>query len=249
MRHTYQGKILQGKFVCRKNRFIAEVEVDGEVVLSHLKNTGRMRELLVKGATCYIMEAKNKNRKTKYDFLSIDHEGRLINLDSQVPNKVIADGFLNGEISGWEDIDFLKREVQVGSSRLDMVLEKCGDRLYVEVKGVDLMLGKGRASFPDAPTSRGSKHLKELAALVEAGAKAMVIFCLHRDDAVDFRPNYKMDPEFFNNFYDALDKGVEARAYTCKVGPDYIELDKEIKILNRDQALREFEEEKNESSC
>lgn len=243
MRHIYDGKILQGKFVSRKNRFIAEVEVDGEIVLSHLKNTGRMRELLVKGATCYIMEAKNPNRKTKYDFLSIDHKGRLINLDSQVPNKVIADGFINGQISGWEDIDFLKREVTVGSSRLDMVIEKCGDRLYVEVKGVDLMLGKGRASFPDAPTTRGSKHLKELASLVEAGAKAMVIFCLHRDDAVDFRPNYKMDPEFFNNFYDALDKGVEARAYTCKVGPAYIELDRQIKILSKDQAVAELEEE------
>lgn len=249
MRHTYEGKVLQGKFLERKNRFIAEVEVDGEVILSHLKNTGRMRELLVKGATCYIMEAKNPNRKTKYDFLSIEHEDRLINLDSQVPNKVIADGFLNGEIDGWEEIDFLKREVKVGSSRLDMLVEKCGQRLYVEVKGVDLMLGKGRASFPDVPTTRGSKHLKELAALVEGGAKAMVIFCLHRDDAVDFRPNYKMDPEFFNNFYDALDKGVEARAYTCKIGPDYIELDKEINILSRDQALKEFEEEKNESSC
>lgn len=243
MRHIYDGKILQGKFVSRKNRFIAEVEVDGEIVLSHLKNTGRMRELLVKGATCYIMEAKNPNRKTKYDFLSIDHKGLLVNLDSQVPNKVIADGFLNGQISGWEDIDFLKREVTIGNSRLDMVVEKAGERLYVEVKGVDLMLGKGRASFPDAPTTRGSKHLKELASLVEAGAKAMVIFCLHRDDAVDFRPNYKMDPEFFNNFYDALEAGVEARAYTCKVGPDYIELDKEIKILSRDQALKEIEEE------
>lgn len=202
-----------------------------------------MRELLVKGAICYIMEAKNSNRKTKYDFLSIDHKGRLINLDSQVPNKVIADGFLNGEIAGWKDIDSLKREVTVGSSRLDMVVEKCGEKLYVEVKGVDLMIGKGRASFPDAPTTRGSKHLKELISLVKAGAKAMVIFCLHRDDAYDFRPNYKMDPEFFNNFYDALEAGVEARAYTCKVGPNYIELDKEIKILNRDQAVAELEEE------
>ncbi len=244
MRCIYDGKVLQGKFLNRQNRFIAEVEVDGETVLSHLKNTGRMRELLVKGATCYIVEAKNKNRKTKYDFLSIAHQGLLVNLDSQVPNKVIADGFLNGQISGWEDIDSLKREVTIGKSRLDMVVEKDGEKLYVEVKGVDLMLGKGRASFPDAPTTRGSKHLKELASLVEAGARAMVIFCLHRDDAVDFRPNYKMDPEFFNNFYDALDRGVEARAYTCKVGPDYIELDKEIKILSKDQALKEFEEEK-----
>ncbi|MDO5028680.1 MAG: DNA/RNA nuclease SfsA [Bacillota bacterium] len=242
MRYIYDGKILEGRIISRPNRFLAEVDLDGQLVLCHVKNTGRMRELMVKGAKCYIREVNNPNRKTKYDVISLVHKGILVNIDSQIPNRVIADAFENSQIRGWENPDSLRREVSVGKSRLDMLVEKDGQKLFVEVKGVDLMKADFQATFPDAPTTRGTKHLRELEDLVKKGNQAMVIFCLHREDAKDFRPNFKMDPEFFKTFYEVLQAGVQARAYTCKVGRDYIELDKEIKILSKEEAKSELDQ-------
>lgn len=236
MKYVYSGKILEGVFVSRPNRFIAEVDVNGKLCTCHVKNTGRMKELLLSGKKCFIREAENPNRKTKYDFISIEHEGLIVNLDSQIPNKVVEDAFLNSEIRGWEKPDLVKREVAVGDSRLDMLVEKNQERLFVEVKGVDLIKEKGHALFPDAPTTRGAKHIRELKKIAEAGGKAMVIFLLHREDAIDFRPHFELDPKFSESFYDAMDSGVEARAYTCKIGKDFIEFYKEIKILSREEA-------------
>lgn len=231
MRYIYDGKFLKGIFLNRPNRFIAEVEVDGEVLICHVKNTGRMTELLVPGKTCYIMKAKNLNRKTKFDLISIEHEGIIVNLDSQIPNKLISDAFLNGQIRGWENIDSLKREVTVGNSRLDIRVTRGKEKLFVEVKGVDLIKEGGHAMFPDAVTARASRHLRELEELVEAGHKSMVIFLIAREDAVDFRPHYEMDSVFSDTFYEVMESGVEARAYLSKVGYNYIELGREIPIL------------------
>lgn len=231
MKYIYDGKFLEGIFLNRPNRFIAEVEVNGKVLICHVKNTGRMTEILIPGKKCYIMEAKNLKRKTKYDLISIEHEGIIINLDSQIPNKVIADGFLNNEIKGWENSDGILKEVAVGKSRLDMKVIKGDRQLFVEVKGVDLIKNNNHAMFPDAVTTRGTRHLRELEEIVKSGNEAMVIFLIAREDAIDFRPNYEMDPVFSDTFYKVLKSGVKARAYLSKVGYNFIELGKEIPIL------------------
>ena len=238
MKYKYIGNMLEGKFLNRPNRFIAEVELNGEVVICHVKNTGRMRELLVPGKKCWILESSNPNRKTKYDLVSVEHSGIIINLDSQITNRVVADAFINGEIFGWENPDLVKREVKVGNSRLDMRVNKGGKSLFVEVKGVDLVKENNRAMFPDAPTIRGTKHLRELEELVKNGENAMVIFLIARDDPVDFRPHHEMDPLFSETFYDVLDSGVEARAYLTKNTFDTIEFHKEIRILSREEAYK-----------
>ena len=231
MKYIYDGNFIEGIFLNRPNRFIAEVDVNGKVVICHVKNTGRMTEILTPGKKCYIMEAKNLNRKTKYDLISIEHAGIIVNLDSQIPNKIIADGFLNSEIRGWENPDGILREVAVGKSRLDMKVVKGERQLFVEVKGVDLIKNKNHAMFPDAVTVRGTRHLRELEEIVKLGFDAMVIFLIAREDAIDFRPHYEMDPVFSDTFYEVLKTGVEARAYLTNVGYNFIELGKEIPIL------------------
>ena len=231
MKYIYDGNFIEGIFLNRPNRFIAEVDVNGKVVICHVKNTGRMTEILTPGKKCYIMEAKNLNRKTKYDLISIEHAGIIVNLDSQIPNKVIADGFLNSEIRGWENPDGILREVAVGKSRLDMKVVKGERQLFVEVKGVDLIKNKNHAMFPYAVTVRGTRHLRELEEMVKLGFDAMVIFLIAREDAIDFRPHYEMDPIFSDTFYEVLETGVEARAYLSNVGYNFIELGKEIPIL------------------
>lgn len=231
MRYTYDGNFIEGIFLNRPNRFIGEIQVGEETVICHVKNTGRMREILVPGKRCWLKEAENKNRKTKYDLISVEHDGIIVNADSQIPNKVIEDAFLNKEIKGYEDIISVKREYTVGDSRLDMKVTTEEGELFVEVKGVDLMLEKGHAKFPDAVTARGTKHLRELEKISKAGKDAMIIFLIVREDAIDFRPNYDMDPVFSNTFYEVLKSGVKARAYRAIAGPDFIEMDKEIPIL------------------
>lgn len=231
MRYEYEGIFHEGTFLSRPNRFLAELDLDGELVLAHVNNTGRMDEILVPGNTSYIREAQKPNRKTKYDLISIISGSIYVNLDSQIPNKIIADAFLNSEIRGYEEPDMVKREVTIGGSRLDMVVSK-GDRdLYVEVKGVDLIIN-GQARFPDAVTKRGTKHLRELEQLTDHGHEAMVVFLVQRNDADSFMPNYQRDPEFAESFYQVIKNGVKARAYLTEVGPDYIELANEIPIEN-----------------
>lgn len=238
MKYKYEGNILEGIFVSRPNRFIAHIQVGDEIVIAHVKNTGRMRELLIPGVICYLLESNNPNRKTKYDLISVWHKGLIINLDSQITNRVVADAFLNGEIYGWESPDLVKREVKVGNSRLDMRVDKGLDSLYVEVKGVDLVKENKRAMFPDAPTIRGTKHLRELEELVKMGNKAMVIFLIAREDPVDFRPHYEMDPLFSETFYNVIENGVESRAYLTKNEKNTIEFYKEIPILSRESAYK-----------
>lgn len=240
MKYVYTGEFVEGIFLNRPNRFIAEVKLGDEEVIAHVKNTGRMKEILIPGKKVYLQKALNPNRKTKYDLISIEHGDRFINLDSQIPNKVIADAFLNNEIRGYENIDFLKREVTFQSSRLDMLVEKDNKKTYVEVKGVDLIKHNGHAMFPDAVTDRGIRHLRELRDLVELGHGAMVIFMIARDDAVDFRPHYEMDFKFSETFYEVIEKGVEARAYTTNVGYNYIELKKEVPILSKKEAFMSY---------
>lgn len=231
MKYIYDGIFHEAIFISRLNRFLAEVLFNGNIVLAHVKNTGRMTELLVKGNICYIMEAKNSNRKTKYDLITIISDNQYINLDSQIPNKIIADAFENSQIEGYEKVINIKREYTIGSSRLDMKVDLEDRELYVEVKGVDL-IKDGLAMFPDAPTIRGTKHLLELEKIVKAGGEAMVIFLVARTDAKSFRPHFERDPVFADSFYKVINSGVQARVYLTNVGPNFIELSDRIPIKN-----------------
>ena len=174
---TYQNMV-KGSFVSRPNRFIAHVAMDGEVEICHVKNTGRCREFLQPGVTVWCEKATNPARKTLYDLIAVEKGERLINMDSQAPNIAARHWLENG---GLGEISNLRSEVTRGDSRFDLSFEKDGKTCFLEVKGVTLEQD-GVCAFPDAPTTRGVKHLKGLQQAAQDGCGAYVLFVIQMSD-------------------------------------------------------------------
>ena len=217
--------IYKGTFLERPNRFIAICEIDGKEEVCHVKNTGRCRELLVKGATVYLEKSSNPNRKTQFDLIAVEKNDRLINMDSQIPNFVVAES-LNKIFS---DITFVKQEYKYGNSRFDIYVETETEKIFVEVKGVTLE-DNGVVRFPDAPTERGIKHLKELQKAVKEGYRACVVFLVQMQDVKYFEPNYKTHPEFAKELKNAYENGVEIFVYDSVVTPEEIIMNNKVEI-------------------
>ena len=217
--------IVKGTFIERPNRFIAICDIDGKQEICHVKNTGRCRELLVNGVTVYLEECSNPNRKTQYDLISVQKNDRLINMDSQVVNKVVFE-FVP---TFFENVKFIKPEYKYGNSRIDFYIETVSDKILVEVKGVTLE-NDGVVSFPDAPTVRGIKHLKELQKAVTEGYKAYVLFVIQMSDVKYFEPNKNAHPEFAETLKKARDNGVIPLAFDCVVTSETIEIRKPVLI-------------------
>ncbi len=181
-----------GKFLARPNRFIAHVEIDGSVQVCHVKNTGRCKELLVPGCTVWCQESDKPERKTKFDLITVQKGDRLINMDSQAPNVAAKEWLLSG---GLGEIEDLRAEVFQGDSRFDFAFRKDGTQCFLEVKGVTLETD-GVCAFPDAPTTRGVKHLEGLTQLAKAGFGAYVLFVIQMEDVRYLHPNRITDPAF-----------------------------------------------------
>ncbi|SDA60976.1 sugar fermentation stimulation protein A [Butyrivibrio sp. INlla18] len=214
--------IVKAKFISRPNRFIANVEVDGNELVVHVKNTGRCKELLIPGCTVYLEKADNPERKTPYDLVAVKKDGRIINIDSQAPNKVVKEWLLSqGEY------DKVQPEYKFGNSRIDFYMEKAEVRYLMEVKGCTLFID-GIGYFPDAPTERGAKHLRELTDAVKKGYNTCVAFVIQGEGITEVRPNEATDPDFAKAFYEAKAAGVEIIFYLCKVTEDSLEIYKEI---------------------
>lgn len=219
--------IRRGIFRARPNRFIAHVELDQQVVICHVKNTGRCRELLVPGATVYLEESGNPNRKTKYDLVAVEKGERLINMDSQAPNRVFAEWAQSGAFR--PGLTKLRGETTYGNSRFDFYWEALEERGFLEVKGVTLE-ENGVVLFPDAPTQRGVKHLEELAAAKRAGYRAGVCFVIQMSDVKYFTPNDRTHPEFGAALRRAAATGVEILALDCRVTPDTLEIGLPVEV-------------------
>ena len=215
------SQVIPAHFLSRPNRFVAQVEVDGQVETVHVKNTGRCRELLIPGRTVYLTPGNNPKRKTPYDLIAVDKDGLLINMDAQAPNQVFAEWAGAGHFV--PDLTLLRPETTWGHSRFDFYWEGGQHRGFVEVKGVTLE-EDGICSFPDAPTLRGAKHLKELSQAVSAGYRAYVLFVIQMGDAACLRPHWERDPAFSQALVDAASAGVEILAYDCQVTPSTMEI-------------------------
>lgn len=212
--------IKTAKFLSRPNRFIAHIEIDGKTEICHVKNTGRCKELLVENATVFVEESVNPNRKTKFDLIGVLKGDRLINMDSQIPNKVFSEWV---QSSGFfENIKLLKSEKTFENSRFDFYIETEKDKIFVEVKGVTLE-ENGVVLFPDAPTERGVKHINELCRCVQQGYKAYIFFIIQMDNVKYFTPNRKTHPQFADALKAAQEKGVNIVALDCKVTENSIE--------------------------
>lgn len=232
-------KTVSGKFIKRPNRFIAEVEISGERVLSHVKNTGRLRELLKEGATVYLedFEGRMGTRKMRYSLIGADKEmsgeTRHVNCDSQAPNKVAGEAFSSGYLipDGMDRLTLIRPETVYGDSRFDFYLEDIsGNRAFVEVKGVTLE-HDGHASFPDAPTERGTKHIRELIRACEEGYRAYILFVIQMKGISDLSPNDDHDPAFSEALREAAKKGVGVMAYDCIADVDSLDIDERVKVL------------------
>ena len=214
---------VKGIFKNRPNRFIAEVEVDGEIEIAHVPNTGRCKELLVEDAAVWLKPSDNPNRKTKFSLHFVENKGVLVSLFSQEANKIVYDAIIDGKIEELLGYDYHQREKTVDNSRIDIYLANEDDDCYVEVKGVTLIID-GEARFPDAPTERGAKHLKELIKLKKEGKRCVVFFLIQHPIGKFFRPNWDNDPVFSQTLNDAYDAGVEILVYRCDNQLDGIEL-------------------------
>ena len=224
--------IVTGTFRSRPNRFIALVDIDGVEQVCHVKNTGRCRELLLPGSKVILAQASNPARKTKYDLIAVYKGDLLINMDSQAPNAAVGEWLQNGGLFALPQnqdgqlgsyLRTLRPETKYCNSRFDFYLESDTCRMFLEVKGVTLE-EDGVLLFPDAPTERGVKHLRELIAVTREGYRAGVLFVLQMEQARLFMPNRQMHPEFAQALKEAADAGVLVLAMNCHVTPDSMTL-------------------------
>ncbi len=218
--------IVKGKFIDRPNRFIANVEINGKEEVCHVKNTGRCKELLTKGAEVYLSLSGNPGRKTKYDLVAVKKGELLINMDCMAPNK--ATGEYLRKVFGEKAL--IKPEKTYGQSRIDFYAEAKGEKWLIEVKGVTLE-ENGSVFFPDAPTERGVKHIYELCKAVKEGYKACILFVVQMKGVKDFSPNDKTDAEFGKALRYAHKHGVKIKAIDCIVTPQSMVLDNEVKVI------------------
>ena len=216
----HYSNMVPGIFHARPNRFIAHVEIDGEIQVCHVKNTGRCRELLPPGAKVWCQESNNPNRKTKYDLIAVQKGDRMINMDSQAPNIAAGEWLKSG---GLGNVEQLRAETVHGDSRFDFSFTKDEQLCFLEVKGVTLE-HDGVCAFPDAPTDRGTKHLRGLTQAAREGYGAFVLFVIQMADVKYLRPNDATDPAFAAALREAAENGVTVLAMDCGVTPDTMEL-------------------------
>ena len=216
-------KVIDAKFINRPNRFIAEVEIPerGREIV-HVKNTGRCKELLIPGVDVILEESDNPNRKTKYDLIAVSKKGMgWINIDSQAPNKVVYEWL---EKQGYS---YIKPEYKYGNSRIDFYMEKENSKYLMEVKGCTLEIDR-IGYFPDAPTERGVKHLRELTLATKKGYKCNIAFVIQMEGITEVRPNISTHPEFGIALKEAKDAGVEIWYMPCRVMPDELFIERQL---------------------
>ena len=210
--------ITKAAFISRPNRFTALVQVDGVAETVHVKNTGRCRELLIKGCDICLTAPGTPNRKTRYDLVSVRKgNGMIINIDSQAPNKVVCEWLKK------RGYDVIKPEYTYGDSRIDFYMERDGVRFLMEVKGCTLEFD-GIGYFPDAPTERGVKHIHELIKAKKEGFKAALAYVIQMDGVTEVRPNINTHPEFGEAIEEAKKAGVKIIFLPCHVEPDSMEI-------------------------
>ena len=211
-------EIIEGRCVDRPNRFIAHVLINGVEETVHVKNTGRCRELLIPNAEVRLEVSENPNRKTKYDLVAVYKEKLgWVNIDSQAPNKVVQEWLET------QDYTLVKPEYVYGDSRIDFYMVKDQQEYLMEVKGCTLEID-GIGYFPDAPTERGVKHLKELTKARTLGYECIIAFVIQMEGVSEVRPYISMQPEFDEALEEAKAAGVKVLFLQCEVGRDTLQI-------------------------
>lgn len=231
----FQHELVPGRFRRRLNRFLVEADLAGETVLAHLHDPGRMKELLLPGAGIWLEPAAAPGRKTAYTVALVQHGARLVSVNSILPNRFAEFCLKRRAIHEFRDYELVGREVRHGRSRFDFHLMAAGIDILLEVKSVTLVQD-GTALFPDAPTARGTRHVRELVAAGREGYCGSILFLVQRDDAHRLIPHAAMDPAFANALQDAFTRGIEIVAYTSRLSLTGIELGPRIPVRFPDPA-------------
>ena len=225
------GELHKGVFLKRLNRFVAEVEVNNEKCLAHVADPGRMKELLVTKIEVLLRKINlNDKRKTRWDMLGVYTPTGLVSVNSRLPNDLIAEALKDSRLKEFSEYELVQREYTYGSSRFDFFLKSNEKQCLLEVKSCTLVKN-GHAFFPDAPTTRGRRHLLELIKAKHEGYRACVIFVIQRGDASFFSPNDEIDPEFADTLRLAVSKGVEVFAFKCEVTETTVKLKEQVNII------------------
>ncbi len=220
-------QIVSGRFVERPNRFVARVEIENQMETVHVKNTGRCRELLQDGAVVYLEKSDNPNRSTLYDLVAVEKGNRMVNMDSQAPNKAVEEWLREGGL--FSHVTLVRPETKYGNSRFDFYIETENEKIFMEVKGVTLE-EDGVVRFPDAPSERAVKHVQELVAAKRAGYRAFVMFVIQMEGVKYFTPNEDTHPAFAEALSTAAEAGVEVLAYDCKVTPESMVINLPVEV-------------------
>lgn len=221
-------RIQTGCFLERPNRFIAYIEIAGQKETVHVKNTGRCAELLIPDAEVYVQKTDNPERKTQWDLIGVKKGRRMVNMDSQIPNRVVEEWLREGNL--FPNATLIKPEKTYRDSRFDFYIEDGERKIFVEVKGVTLEQD-GVVKFPDAPTERGVKHIQELCEAVKEGYEAYIFFVIQMNKVKYFTPNMRTHAAFGEALAKAKEAGVRILAYDCQVTKDSIKMGKEVPVI------------------
>ncbi len=221
-------------FVKRDNRFRVQVRVAGHTRAAHLPNSGRLEELLVPGRQVWVIPvdlARRPKRRTAYDMALVKYAGHLVSVDARLPGHLVAEALEKGQLAGFERYPDVRREVNLGQSRIDFRLQGAAEPApcWIEVKSVTLV-EDGTARFPDAPTARGRRHVQELIKAVKQGHQAAVVFVIQRGDAQRFTPHDQADPAFGQVLRQAAQRGVSVHAWRCQVSLEAIQLSEQVPV-------------------
>ncbi len=228
--------LVRGIFLKRENRFRVKVEVNGITFAAHLPNSGRLEELLASGREVFLSRKFEGGRKTPFDLKLVRVGELLVSVDARLPRFIFQEALEANRLQEFSGYRVIKSEPRYGESRFDLLLEGPLGLCFVETKSVTLVRD-GIALFPDAPTERGKRHLLKLRELASKGTEAVIVFIIQREDALSFSPNFSADPLFARAFWDAIDAGVQAFAYTCLVTEKTIGLKGKIPIATEGTQL------------
>ena len=230
----FPSPVIPGILVKRYKRFLADIDLGGEIITAHCANPGSMMGVKEEGARVWVSRATNPNRKLKYDWQVIHVDGARVCINTATANGIVAETLEAGLIPELAGYDVLRREVKYGqNSRIDILLESQGRRpCYVEIKNVTLSRQPPLAEFPDSPTARGTKHLVELSAMVEAGHRAVMLYLINRTDSRSFSLAQDIDPAYADTFDQAKAAGVEMLAYGCDITEAGIVINRRLDLVD-----------------
>ena len=229
----FTKSLIKGKLIKRYKRFFADVKINNQIVTAHCPNTGSMMGLLKEGNEVFLLKNDNPKRKLKYGLEIIKANNNLVGVNTHMANKIVSHGLVNNLIKELNYNDTIKSEVFFNKeTRFDFLVEKKKQKCFVEVKNVTLSRNKKTAEFPDAITSRGSKHLLTLIDAIKKGYKSYLIFLVQIQNMENFKIAKDIDYQYYKNYLIAKNAGVNILAYRCKISSKEIYIDKKLKIID-----------------